>query len=79
MERLVNFVKSHWIVACATASALVWIFQTFVTVTAMADKEKAMMAYVDEKHASIATKIDDISDTVKRIDERVYNMNKRLE
>ena len=57
---------------------LLWLFQTFVTASAMAEKERALRSYVDEKHTSVEHRLDDLKNVLDRVDQRVYEINKKV-
>lgn len=63
---------------CAMAlSALVWAYSIFATKDALAEKEQNLKTYVDQKHTAVENRLDGIKEVLDRVDQRVYELNKR--
>lgn len=65
-----------WAFSLAVVS-LSWAYSLFATKEAMAEKEQSMRVYVDQRHSSVEHRLDAIQAVLERVDERVYQLNKR--
>lgn len=57
--------------------AIIYLVTTFATTSALAEKEIEMKTYVDQKHNSVERRLDGIETVLDRIDQRVYEMQRR--
>ena len=57
--------------------AILYLVTTFVTQSALAEKEVEIKSYVDQKHNSVEKRLDGIESVLDRIDQRVYELHKR--
>jgi hypothetical protein len=77
VKRAIELVKSHVAVTTIVVGVVLWLFQTFATISAVAEKESSLRSYVDQKHSAVEQRLDDISSVLKRIDDRVYELHKQ--
>lgn len=75
-EKLVKIIKDHVWISSIVAGLILWLFQTFATIQAVAEKEGSLRAYVDEKHRGVENRLDDIKAIVERTDQRVYDLHR---
>lgn len=76
-QNIVETIKSHWATATAVVFIVAWLFNTFATTGALAEKEKSLTSYVDEKNKGVETSLNDIKAVLDRVDQRVYELNKK--
>ena len=71
-----NFKEVIWVVSTVIAVAI-YVFSTFATQSALADKESDLKEYVDQKHLSVESRLDKLETVLERVDQRVYELHKR--
>lgn len=77
IKKAVNLVKSHLAVSTIVVGVVLWLFQTFATINAVAEKESSLRSYVDQKHSAVESRLDDIKEVLNRVDDRLYDLHRR--
>lgn len=77
MKKLYTLLREHIWLSSVVAALILWLFQTFATISAVAEKETSLRTYVDEKHRGVENRLDDLKTIMERVDERVYELNRR--
>lgn len=57
--------------------AIMYLVTTFATTAALAEKEIEIKSYVDQKHTSVEKRLEGIETVLDRIDQRIYEMQRR--
>lgn len=57
--------------------AMIYLISTFASQSALAEKEVEIKSYVDQKHNSVEKRLDGIETVLDRIDQRIYEMQRR--
>jgi Tfp pilus assembly protein PilO len=78
-------VKSKWFsefqtliwAASLGIGAMIYLISTFASQSALAEKEVEIKSYVDQKHNSVEKRLDGIETVLDRIDQRIYEMQRR--
>lgn len=76
-DKVLLVMKEHVWLAGIIAGVMLWLFQTFATLSAVAEKEVSVRTYVDEKHRGVENRLDEQKTILERIDARVYELNQR--
>lgn len=58
-------------------AAIMYLITTFATQSALAEKEVEIKSYVNQKHDSVEKRLDGIETVLERIDQRVFEMQRR--
>lgn len=58
-------------------AAIMYLVTTFATQSALAEKEVEIKSYVNQKHDSVEKRLDGIETVLDRIDQRIYEMQRR--
>lgn len=75
-EKFFKIVREHVWVSGLVAGIILWLFQTFATLQAVAERENSLREYVNEKHRGVESRLDDIKSVLDRVDQRVYELKR---
>ncbi len=70
-----NFKDVMWLASMIVASAI-YVFSNFATQSALAEKEKNLTAYVDQRHDEVQRQLSEMKVILYRIDQRVYEIQR---